>query len=191
MALFTLLFLFSFPLAIPHIKEFRLLGERAIEIPDDGLALIHSRHYADQRQSSLRIAKATIPSLYIEKDYLELTIAYYKRDEQTRNGILNNWSSTNAKDAIKDVKSWQQQGLPALFHLSIDGVPVNTQSWLLKHDGTTNQYVYQTHIALKDVSIGQHRLTIDKFIHGEDSGEYKLLKNWDSLTFFRKQPGKN
>lgn len=184
--LFGVLIVFSLPLSIAQIQSFKQMRDESLRETESSYAVIYDRHYLDKRNTSLRLAKTAIDQFEVSGDSLILNIAYYKQDELAYNSITTQSKPQDKEHVIVDLAIWKQQGLAALFDLSINDKPIKTKDWHVFESQQLGQNIYQLRLNISHLDKGKYQLKLNKWALSKQKMHYQLRENWDSLLFYKK-----
>lgn len=176
---FALFFLLMFGLSRRTISSFDFDNRKSAPgAKQHGLLRLRPEHYLDQRNPNLRVSKAAINSFQAAGS-LRLFISLYKQDTYTVKAIA---ADPARLDGLKK-KPWARAtGVPYLYRIRINDVPVADLSWVIMETPGGQQGMV-TDIPLTKCAAGLHLLHIDKLLWSVKKQEINLISDWDVIPF--------
>ena len=180
--LLVLSIIISIPISYSQIDNFKYDNLSSDNYSEVAIYLKQNENYNDERNNKVRVDKATIDSYFV-KDDINLFISYYKEDF---NDFYMAKKNSELFVKLKNIENVNINELCVIYNIYIDSIPVTNIQWISARHQQTDQKGSTAVIDVKDISPGIHKLTIDKIVWSIKKEEFRLIKPWDDIVFYKK-----
>jgi hypothetical protein len=179
--LLVLSIIISIPLSYSQISRFSYNNFNADDYSKTALYIKQNENYNDERDSKLRVDKASIDSYFVQ-DNLDLFISFYNDDYEDFNMVKKN---PELFVKLKNSTNVNLEEIYSIYNIYIDSIPINDIRWIKTRHKQTNQKGSLTVIDVNELSPGIHKLKIDKILWSTNKDQFLLIEPWDDIVFYK------
>lgn len=168
-------------LSIPQLEQFQYRNSSADKATKyEGLHK-DCEKYNDERNSNLRVGKATVES-FIVYDQIKLFVSKYKADEIV---VSKAKQQPENFENISGKRIDREFNLSSIYLIHIDSLQITDIDWVSSNHPQTNQKGLTTIIDNLEIEKGFHKLSVNKVIWSFKKNDFELIAPWDEIVFFK------